>query len=203
MSIRKYRFHIALVAIIIIGISLACIVLIYTDTEKFTLLGIIIAIVTFVFDRVYEHKKNTDDVRERMSRCYATIIKELEDHSNAFKKPEFNEITDNKVFPFKSMFLNVDAYESLLNSGLYTRFPELFQIGLANLYIIIKLHNKYQIQRSLLRGMFLIERHDNNRSDWPLVCLDCDEILSRYQKEIRDFTEIMKTLAEQEKEDLN
>jgi hypothetical protein len=106
-------------------------------------------------------------------------------------------------FPFKSIFLNVDAYESLLNSGLYTRFPELTQIGLANLYIMIKLHNEYQIQRSLLRGMFLINNTNNKRSDWPLVCLDCDEILSRYQKQIRDFTEKMITLAKQEKEDLS
>jgi uncharacterized membrane protein YjjP (DUF1212 family) len=97
MHIRKYKFHVAIIAIIIIGILFSCVVLIYTDREKFTLVGIILAITIFLFDRIYERKKNNDEVNERLGRCYSTIIKELEDHSKAFEKPEFNEIRDNKL----------------------------------------------------------------------------------------------------------
>jgi hypothetical protein len=163
------------------------------------IIAITVAVGIFLIERCYEYSKNKKDVKERLTRCYSTIEKELEDHIGALSNPTFDNIEDNKGYPFKSMFLNVDAYESLLHSGLFTYFPEVTQLALVNLYTRIKLHNEYQVQRSVIRANFFIKGSSNKRTDWPLVTFECDIILNRYQKEILDITVDLKTFVELEK----
>lgn len=198
MKFKREGIYVIIAIIVIVS----CVVVFYTfnTPEKSTLIGIIVAVGTFFTEKNFQAGKKESDFQDLLSRCYKTIQKELEDHETAFASNEYDLIVDNKKYPFKSMFLNVDAYESLLNSGLFTHFKEDTQQDLANLYIRIKLHNEYQIQRSLIRSIFV---NSNNKEDnWATVIAPCDVILNRYQNDINDNIITIKKLIE-EKENIS
>jgi hypothetical protein len=164
--------------------------------------GVIVAVLLFWKEQTNRRKRDEDELKQTKIRCYTTIEKELEDHFEALNSSDYDIIQDNENFPFRSLFLNIDAYTSLLSSGLFTHFPKLTQLALANLYIRIKVHNEYQVQRSMLKGNFQIHGSSNKRMDWSLIALEGDRILSTYQKEILDILEDLINLIEIEKSNL-
>jgi len=164
--------------------------------------GVIVAVLLFWKEQKNQRKRDDDELKQTKIRCYTTIEKELDDHFEALNSSDFDIIQDNEDFQFRSLFLNVDAYTSLLNSGLFTHFPKFTQFALANLYIRIKVHNEYQIQRSMLKGNFQINGLSNRRMDWSLICLEGDKIMSTYQIEILDILDDLIDLIKVEKSNL-
>jgi len=193
------------VFLIVFGLIIACVFVFNIDIEKrATLIGIIIALGIFMYDRFYERWKDKQEINQRLTRCFRTISMELNDHAKALVNKEYPDVVDNSAYPFKSMFLNIDAYESLLHSGLFTHFNEETQDRLANLYNRVKLHNEFQTHRTILRCRFDMDEYSKDKEKkWSILIAPCDVILNLYQKEIKELIGSVKQLIDEEEKNLS
>jgi hypothetical protein len=135
------------------------------DLIKDTSVDLAIAVASigalFVATWVDRHVK---DRRRKRNACKA-IIREIEDTVDGLdpQKNFVNRRTSN-VF-YTSVFLNADAYESVLHSGVFTEFEPETQNALSNFYINVKLRNELLKILSNYENMFFINDRTPERSE--------------------------------------
>ena len=209
MHIRKYGFHIALIVIIITGVSLSCIVLLYTANEKFTLVGIIIAIATFLFDRIYEHKKNNDEINERLSRVCKALKVEVNKLDKWHNSDEYQAYMIKGYIPeflqkieYTEILIDKSPYDGILNSGLITYLGEETQDKLNTYYFYVDAHNK--------RMFSLVEIYNDKASSPEFKFEDIGKLrsslawklniseLTKYEKKMHDMVDELKRLLDDE-----
>lgn len=163
------------------------------DLEKHAALisvfSILIAIVIFLIQIHNERKKDEARERERFHRIYDTIIEELRQHEDFMRSYPIIEDIDGASF--RGVILRTEAYESLLHSGLFTRFKgRRTRDILATYYSYIKLHNHVQQERMLLKSQFLLDRKYQKLIDtqdmdtWRSAIETHDYLLHTYQEYI-------------------
>src|SRR5262249_11419961 len=109
------------------------------------------------------------------------------------------KIDDNPDLPFLDIILNIDAYESILHSGLFTRFRPYTQISLANLYIRIKLRNNLIIYRRECKFQFFDYGTTETNELWSKTVRELDERLNSYETELIELLNIVGPLVHGEK----
>lgn len=168
--------------------------------QNIEVIAIVVALVIFLLERYYERRKDRVEINDRLERCYKTIEKELNDHEQSFDNPKYENSSDNENVPWKGMVLNIDAYDSLVHSGLFTYFQDRTQDRLANLYIRIKLQNKMIHEKTLVKSMFFMQGFsDEKKKLWPYISYPYDFSINGYQTEIENLLDDVKKLIIGEK----
>ncbi len=117
---------------------------------------------------MFERYKTKKESRERIHNVCKAILKEIEDHRDAFtnrKQPEhFVKVGD---IQYVSRVLNINAYESVIHSGLYTDLKPCTQNSLSNLYNHIIYRNEMIDYVKRYRDIFfLYDNYENRNNLW-------------------------------------
>jgi hypothetical protein len=161
------------------------------------LIALIVAVIIFIIERVLEwlsRKKENKEIRRRS--CNA-ILEEIKDNRDTFTNPDYQD--DYLIYDpgkkFSTRSLNSAAFESVLHSGLFTRFETETQNSLSNLYLRIKLRNEYIIHlNGFYDTFFLYDRSPKRQELWQQVVRRYGELLTLYESQINVFLDGVETL---------
>jgi hypothetical protein len=161
------------------------------------IIAVVITVATFIIARWIEWNKEAEKQRDILKKSCNALLEEIRDHRFAFYNPEYDSqyvrVYKNQdkskapVIEYIRRIFNIDSYESVLYSGLFTHFSTDTQHSLSTLYLKIKLRN------SLLRYMndyydrFFL---DGNESDqrfelFTRNIIPYEKNLTAYEKEIK------------------
>lgn len=98
-------------------------------------------------------------------------------------------VNDNPPYSYRNMLFTFNAFDSLLNSGLFTYFHVTTQNRLSNLYSRIKVHNMVLEKRDDAQLQFFMNGDYSQQriTLWKYHILPQNVILNRYQKEIQEL----------------
>jgi hypothetical protein len=149
--------------------------------------GVILAVVFFAIERHIDRKHRK---KEFVNSC-ETILEELRDHSDMYHPEKYikDEIKDNADLCFVDRHLNIDAYESIIHSGFFTRFRPYTQFALSNLYLRIKLRNDLVAFRRQCRYQFFSSGSGDRDAIWPICIRETDKKIFKWDTEIKFLVE--------------
>jgi len=149
--------------------------------------------------RSNEKTREKTEFKARINRACDSIIMEMEDLKNSFDGT-VEMLGEDPDYQFRNVYLNTDAYESILSSGLFTYLRKDTQDRLANMYIRIKLHNKFMRYREVFRDQFfLYDNSEKRQLSWADKVWRYDYILNQYEKDIVNLYDTVKSLISGEK----
>ncbi len=126
--------------------------------------------------------------KDAIRRACDTIIKELEENKTALTTDKHKRITyatsggDN--VNYTNAYLDTDAYDSVLHSGLFTHFTAETRHKLSLFYSRIKSHNELLTYTSKFEDMFFLNDNSNERKQrWYLEIERYDLILTKWESE--------------------
>lgn len=138
-----------------------------------------------------EKAKEIRDAKEIRRRACATMLRELEDHIDAFVPGRYTPMKSGEG-EFINTYFNSDAYHSLIYSGLFTHFEEDTQIKLDSLYIEIASQNDEIKYRSQFRdSYFLHDKTSMVSENWDKAIERHENRITRRQKRILPWTEAL------------
>lgn len=162
---------------------------------KTDLVGVIAIFVTLV---LYWWQQR-DDLKSKIQRSCQTLSTELDDTINALKGQNniitYPTTTKDKLFQIKftNRYLNVSAFEGIVNSGLLTYFDQGIQGFLVNFYLEIKLHNQLVEYRGKYEDMFFLYDGGSQRiKKWWDKIKRCDILLTDIETKIIDQYDLVK-----------
>jgi hypothetical protein len=162
-------------------------------------LSILVAIAIFVAERMYDRLRREQDDREIKCNSCNAILKEIDDHKDAFTNPNYTHKRPSSELEYVEAFFNTDAYDSVLNSGLFTHFDVDTQNTLSNLYIRIKLRNELLAYIDRYRDLFFLYDNAPTRySRWNEEVFRYEVSMSDREKEIKDLMEAAEVYIEKE-----
>jgi hypothetical protein len=165
------------VAVILIGVTtLSISILLFTEPQNhlsdttIATIAVIVTVAIFITERIIDRYLRDQENNERKLRSGKTILKEIANHGKAF-----NNLPHYKPEPaidFVNAYLNTDAYDSLVSSGLFTYFDEITQDELADLYIRVRLHNNlFRYREQFADNFFLYSDSAARQAKWKMVVL--------------------------------
>jgi len=169
--------------------------------------GVIAAIGLYFLEQKLEKRNN-------LLRSTETILKELQDNKYYLSSNHHEHIKyvirdtveskDNKniqnVIDYTNGYLEIDAYESVLSSGLLTHFSVSTQHHLTLLYSRIRSRNNLITYRDKFEDhFFLNDDSESRREKWYKKVQKYDIVLTEWEKEIKDLMDKSEVLIEKEK----
>ncbi|MBA3750798.1 MAG: hypothetical protein H0X03_07930 [Nitrosopumilus sp.] len=123
--------------------------------------GTFVTLFVFWLQLRYDRKKKKKDELQRIHKSCNAILKEIDDHKNAFNNLEPSEhFRDIQGIKYGNRVLNTNVYDSILHSGLFTHFESKTQNSLSNLYNRINQRNKMLDYLHRYRDIFFF--YDNS-----------------------------------------
>ncbi len=160
------------------------------------LLGVIVVIVGF-FIQPKSEKRNS------LIRSTAAILRELDENkkslSNDFHEhikynpknyidKSTNTATEQTFVSYTDAYLEIDAYESVLASGLFTHFSEDTQYTLNMVYSRIRRKNELITYRERFEDTFFMnDDSDERKLKWYKKVVKYDILLTGWEKEIKQM----------------
>ena len=185
----------ALILIFIITFALVFFILLNPDTHDIFsrlethvgVLTVIIIIAIFLTERIIDRYKTTKEEIDRINNTCNAIIKEFEDHKNAFTdKPGAEDFIKIGNIEYVSRILNTNAYESILHSGLYTNFDSNIQNKLSNLYNHIIRKNQLIDYLHIYKDNFLLSDRITIRNNaWKQRQIEYQTEIARLDRAIK------------------
>lgn len=103
-------------------------------------MGTFVTLIVFLLQlKIDRDKWKKDEIQMICNTCNA-ILKEINNHKNTFESSTDPIIGDE--INYIERILNTDAYDSIIQSGLFSQFEEDTQTALSNLYQRIRLRNE-------------------------------------------------------------
>ena len=165
-------------------------------------IGVIVVVSIFVIQlqrennrnialRIKEKEDQEKELKERMVRLCDTLINEINCQLNDirnFKGFKVNQKDDkgNKIY-YTNVYFNLGAFESILNSGLFTYFDEVIQTNINLLYNRLDLHNKHLDTRHEIKS-FAILLNKQNDTDVKERISSYDLMLTHLEEKIGIFS---------------
>lgn len=160
--------RLAIIVIIIFAIVVSLFILYYPEfannpsfANDVAIIAVIVSVCIFSIERLVEKYETKKESKERKNNACDTILKEIENHRDAFynSNPPEDFITIGNI-TYVNRVLNTNAYESILYSGLFTQLSTKTQISLSNLYNHIDFRNEMIDYLRKYEVMFFI--HDDS-----------------------------------------
>jgi hypothetical protein len=153
-------------------------------------IGLIITIAFFIFDRLNERRTRNKESREIRRRSCNAILKEIEDHRDTLRNPNLRHeyVQRSGTIKYSIRVLTSDAFESVLHSGLFTHFQTETQNSLTNLYIRIRLRNHFILYLSQFRDTFFLYDNSQKRQELYLQKIyPYEDMLTILDREINSY----------------
>lgn len=140
------------------------------------------------------------DRRHRKRNACNAILRELQDTDIALNT-ELHPVTqdrDNGIF-YRNAFLNADAYESVLHSGVFTEISPQTQNVLSNFYLRVKLRNQLLVIISNYNDRFFLNDVSQQRFDrWNIQSRSHHQTVTSYEDDIRNGLDTLRTMLNEE-----
>lgn len=164
--------------------------------------GIIAAIGLYFLDQKLEKRNN-------LLRSTETILKELKDNKYYLSSDRHEHIkyiirdtkeNKNNVVDYTNAYLEIDAYESVLTSGLLTHFSVSTQHHLILLYSRIRSRNNLITYIDKFEDHFFLNDDSvDRREKWYKKVQKYDIIITEWEKEIKYLMDKSEVLVKKEK----
>lgn len=141
-----------------------------------------------------------DNRHRKRSACDA-ILKEIEDTEIALTT-EMHTATDRRVegVYYKNAFLNKEAYESIIDSGVFIEFLPTAQNTLSNFYGNLKLRNELMVRISNYHEIFFLNDTSNERQkQWNKSVLPYQLTVTNYELYLKNNLELLKQVIKDER----
>jgi hypothetical protein len=144
-----------------------------------TLIGVTIAILVFFYERRRERKRHEEELDEHLSRVCTAVLGEIEELKRLFKIKKSDDV--EKITSYYKPY----AFESLVNSGLFTHLEAQAQTVLVLLYNGIHLRNK-AIETAASLNLQYMKNTAEEKEAFPVYRL-LFPIIDKIEDRIKDY----------------
>jgi hypothetical protein len=170
-------------------------------------LGAAAVFAVYFLERSLEKRNNLDrstnailrELRENQNVLSGDFYEQIKyTIKNAVKQDEHSSI--QFFINYTNAYLEIDSYESVLYSGLFTHFSLITQHTLTMLYSRIRDRNKLLVYIEQFEDNFFLNDNSNERKNlWYKKIQKYDILLTEWEKEIRDLFVTAELLVKKER----
>jgi hypothetical protein len=148
--------------------------------------------------------------RKNRKEAYTALIREIEENKSIlnddkkYEKIKYNitkELKSKKIcIEYTNAYLDIEAFQSIIYSGYFTKLDSETQHNLTHLYDRLKSHNEIIAYIDHYQDLFFIfnDNSDANMKKWYNNIERYDSLLTDLEKEIKIYLEQGKRLLEKE-----
>lgn len=163
-------------------------------------LAIAILLSTVVGIFVASYLAGSFENRHRKRNACDALIRELEDTETELTSSV--NATERKIegVYYKNAFLNREAYESIVHSGVFLEFVPTAQNTLSNFYANLKLRNELIIRIANYNEIFFLNNISQARQkEWNKAVLPYQLTVTHYELYIKNNLELLKQVIKDER----
>ena len=141
-----------------------------------------------------------DNRHSKRNACDA-IIREIQDTETALTS-EMHTATEKKIegVYYKNAFLNKEAYESIIDSGVFIEFLPTAQNTLSNFYANLKLRNELMVRIANYNEIFFLnDTSPERQKEWNKMVLPYQLTMTHYELYLKNNLDLLKQVIEDER----